>query len=119
MEDTEDKFHEEAGAKILERFFPSLVTDCVRLHVAAKRYLCAVRPEYFERLSEASVHSLKLQGGPMTREEVAVFEANPNAAAIVKLRYLDDEGKVAGLQTPDFAHFAPMVQRVVDAHCGA
>lgn len=117
MDDTEDKFHEEAGAKVLERFFPSLVTDCVRLHVAAKRYLCAARPEYFERLSEASVHSLKLQGGPMTPEEVETFEANPNAVAIIKLRYLDDEGKVAGLETPNFAHFAPMVQRVVDAHC--
>jgi len=119
MDDTEDKLHEEAGAKILERFFPSLVTDCVRLHVAAKRYLCAARPEYFERLSEASIHSLKLQGGPMTPEEVTTFEANPNADAIIKLRYLDDEGKIAGLKTPSFAHFAPMVQRVVDAHCGA
>ena len=118
MGDTEDKLHEEAGAKVLERFFPSLVTDCVRLHVAAKRYLCAARPEYFDRLSEASVHSLKLQGGPMSSDEVKVFEANPNAAAIVKLRYLDDEGKVAGLETPGFAHFAPMVQRVVDGHCG-
>jgi len=100
MDDTEDKLHEEAGAKILERFFPSLVTDCVRLHVAAKRYLCAARPEYFERLSEASIHSLKLQGGPMTPEEVTTFEANPNADAIIKLRYLDDEGKIAGLKTP-------------------
>lgn len=118
MADTEDRHHEEAGAEVLERFFPSLVTDCVRLHVAAKRYLCAARPEYFDKLSEASVHSLNLQGGPMNAEEVAEFEQNPNADAIVKLRYLDDAGKVAGLETPGFAHFAPMVQRVVDAHCG-
>ena len=118
MDDTKDRFHEEAGAKVLEWFFPTLVTDCVRLHVAAKRYLCAARPEYFERLSEASIHSLNLQGGPMTSDEVAEFEQNPNAEAIVKLRYLDDEGKVAGLKTPPFSHFAPMVQRVVDAHCG-
>ena len=54
----------------------------------------------------------------MTSDEVAEFEQNPNAEAIVKLRYLDDEGKVAGLKTPPFSHFAPMVQRVVDAHCG-
>ena len=118
MDDTEDRYHEEAGAKILERFFPPIVTDCVRLHVAAKRYLCAARPEYFDRLSEASIHSLNLQGGPMNTEEVAEFETNPNAKAIVKVRYLDDEGKVAGLETPPFAHFAPMVQNVVDAHCG-
>lgn len=115
-DDTEDRFHEEAGAKVLEQFFPSIVTDCVRYHVAAKRYLCATRPEYFNRLSAASVHSLTLQGGPMSTEEVAAFERNPNLEKIVAVRYLDDAGKYADMQTPDFAHFAPMVQRIVDAH---
>ena len=116
MDDTEDRHHEDAGAEVLEPFFPSVVTDCVRYHVAAKRYLCATRPDYFARLSDASVHSLNLQGGPMSREEVAAFEENPNLKAIVQVRYLDDAGKVAEMVTPDFAHFAPMVQRVVDAH---
>ena len=119
MEDTEDRFHEEAGARVLEAFFPSLVTDCVRYHVAAKRYLCATRPEYFARLSEASVHSLNLQGGPMSAEEIAEFERNPNLREIVAVRYLDDAGKHAEMETPPFAHFAPMVQRVVDRHCRA
>ena len=119
MEDEEDRLHEEAGAAVLERFFPTLVTDCVRWHVAAKRYLCATKPEYFERLSEASVHSLNLQGGPMDAEEVAAFERNPNAREIVQVRYLDDAGKHPDMETPGFAHFAPMVQRVVDGHCGA
>ena len=118
MDDTEDRFHEAAGAAVLERFFPSVVTDCVRHHVAAKRYLCATRPEYLKRLSEASVHSLKLQGGPMSAEEVAAFEANPNLGSIVQVRYLDDAGKRADMPTPSFSHFAPMVQRLVDAHCG-
>jgi phosphonate degradation associated HDIG domain protein len=117
MEDTHDKYHEEAGARVLERFFPSIVTDCVRHHVAAKRYICATDPRYLEQLSEASLHSLKLQGGPMSAEEVAKFEKHPNVRAIVKVRYLDDAGKVAGMVTPGFAHYAPMVQRVVDAHC--
>ena len=119
MEDTEDRFHEEAGARVLEAFFPSLVTDCVRYHVAAKRYLCATRPEYFARLSEASVHSLNLQGGPMNAEEIAEFERNPNLKEIVAVRYLDDAGKHAEMDTPSFAHFAPMVQRVVYRHCRA
>lgn len=118
MDDTHDKLHEEAGAKILERFFPAIVTDCVRHHVAAKRYLCAVKPDYFARLSQASVHSLSLQGGPMTADEVAAFEQSPNLKDIVKVRHLDDAGKHADMQTPSFAHFALMVQRVVDAHCG-
>ena len=116
MDDTEDRFHEDAGAQVLERFFPTVVTDCVRFHVAAKRYLCATRAEYFSRLSKASVHSLNLQGGPMDAEEVAEFETNPNLEAIVQVRYLDDAGKRANMETPSFAHFAPMVQRVVDRH---
>ncbi|MEM8812540.1 MAG: HD domain-containing protein [Pseudomonadota bacterium] len=116
MEDTEDRHHEDAGAAILERFFPSIVTDCCRYHVAAKRYLCATKPDYFRRLSEASVHSLKLQGGPMNADEVAAFESNPNMKAIIAVRYLDEAGKVPGMQTPDFHHFAPMVQRMVDRH---
>ena len=116
MDDTEDRHHEDAGAQILERFFPSVVTDCCRYHVAAKRYLCATKPAYFERLSEASVHSLNLQGGPMTTEEVAEFEKNPNLDHIIAVRYLDEAGKVAGMQTPDFHHFAPKVQKLVDVH---
>ncbi|MGB7267953.1 MAG: HD domain-containing protein [Albidovulum sp.] len=116
MDDTEDRFHEEAGAEVLERFLPSVITDCVRYHVAAKRYLCATRPEYFKRLSEASIHSLNLQGGPMNAEEAAEFEKNPNLAQIVAVRYLDDAGKRADMQTPDYWHFAPMVQRMVDLH---
>jgi len=118
MDDTEDKFHEEAGAEVLERFLPSVVTDCVRHHVAAKRYLCATRPEYFRRLSAASVHSLNLQGGPMAAGEVAEFERQPNLEAIVRVRYLDDAGKRPDMETPPFAHYAPMIQRLVDAHCG-
>ncbi len=117
MDDTEDRHHEDAGAAVLERFFPSVITDCVRFHVAAKRYLCATKPTYFDRLSAASVHSLMLQGGPMTPDEVAVFEQNPNLKQIVAVRYLDDAGKRDDMETPDFWHFAPMVQRMVDRQC--
>ena len=102
---------------MLERFFPTLVTDCVRYHVAAKRYLCAARPEYFKRLSDASVHSLNLQDGPMSSAEIAEFEKNPNVKEIVKVRHYDDAGKRADMKTQPFSHYAPMVQRVVDAHC--
>ena len=117
MDDTEDRFHEEAGAKVLEAFFPSLVIDCVRYHVAAKRYLCATNPHYFGKLSEASVHSLKLQGGPMNEDEVKAFEENPNLEKIVQVRYLDEAAKDPDMETPDYWHYAPMVQRVVDRHC--
>ncbi|MGB3280949.1 MAG: HD domain-containing protein [Pseudorhodobacter sp.] len=116
-DDTHDRHHEEAGAEVLADYFPTLVTDCVRYHVAAKRYLCATRPAYFKRLSAASVHTLGLQGGPMSTDEVIEFERNPNLEQIIQVRYLDEAGKDPDLQTPGFAHFAPMVQRVVDAHC--
>ncbi|MES0825788.1 (R)-1-hydroxy-2-trimethylaminoethylphosphonate oxygenase [Ruegeria sp. SCP11] len=118
-DDTEDRHHEDAGAEVLEQFFPSVITDCCRYHVAAKRYLCATKPEYFNRLSAASVHTLELQGGPMSAEEVAEFEDNPNLNEIIQVRYLDEAGKRADMETPDFAHFAPMVQRMVDRHLGA
>lgn len=117
-DDTHDRHHEDAGGDILAPFFPTLVTDCVRYHVAAKRYLCATKPSYFDRLSPASVHTLGLQGGPMTAAEVAEFERNPNLPQIIQVRYLDEAGKHANMQTPPFQHFAPMVQRVVDAHMG-
>ncbi|MEH6360696.1 MAG: HD domain-containing protein, partial [Amylibacter sp.] len=119
MDDVEDKFHEDAGAEVLGPFFPTLVTDCVRYHVAAKRYLCAAKPSYFKRLSEASIHSLNLQGGPMNADEVAAFEKNPNLKDIVKVRYYDEAGKRADIETKPFSHYAPMVQRIVDAHAGA
>ena len=117
MEDVEDRFHEEAGAEVLEQFFPKLVTDCVRHHVAAKRYLCATRPAYFDRQSDASVHSLNLQGGPMSDEEVVVFEKNANLREIIKVRHYDDAGKRADMTTRDYSFYAPMIQRIVDVHC--
>ena len=118
-DDVVDKHHEDAGADLLAPLFPPLVTDCVRYHVAAKRYLCATRPDYLHKLSAASVHTLMLQGGPMGGSEVADFEANPHYRDIVKVRVYDDAGKRAGLPTKSFADYAPMVQRVVDAHGAA
>ena len=116
MDDVEDRFHEESGARLLQNLFPQLIVDCVRFHVPAKRYLCKVEPDYFNDLSEASVHSLNLQGGPMTNQEVIAFERNPYAEAIVKVRRYDDKSKIADQITPSFSHYAPIIQRVVDRH---
>ena len=116
MNDTVDRLHEEAGATVLAEFFPSVVTDCVRDHVAAKRYLCAVDPTYFDDLSDASVQSLSLQGGPMNEAEVAEFEKLENTRDIVQVRLYDDRGKVHGMEVPGFDHYRSMVQGVVDSH---
>ncbi|MFK7858289.1 MAG: HD domain-containing protein [Granulosicoccus sp.] len=117
MGDTDDKHHESAGADVLRHFFPPLVTDCVRYHVDAKRYLCAVDADYYALLSPASVHSLKLQGGVMSALEITNFEKNPNLQAIVLVRRYDDQGKLTNLATPPFGHYVPALERVVAAHC--
>jgi phosphonate degradation associated HDIG domain protein len=97
LENGIDNVHETAGADYLAPYFSRAVTEPIRLHVAAKRYLCATDDGYFGRLSDASVNSLMVQGGPMNAEEVAAFEANPHYRDAVKLRLYDDDGKVEGL----------------------
>jgi gamma-butyrobetaine dioxygenase len=100
-----DTRHEEAGADWLRPHFVDEVTSAVRLHVAAKRYLCAVEPEYLHTLSPASVHSLHLQGGPMTPDEATSFAALPGAALAVAVRRWDDMGKAPGVAVPPLAHY--------------
>ncbi len=117
-DDIEDKHHHEAGAEVLAPFFPPVVTECVRLHVAAKRYLCATDPSYFGKLSTASVHTLSLQGGPMSDAEVAAFRKNPFHDEAVRVRIWDEGGKVQGMKTRPFRDYEPLLQRVVDAHLG-
>ncbi|MGI9359691.1 MAG: (R)-1-hydroxy-2-trimethylaminoethylphosphonate oxygenase [Paracoccaceae bacterium] len=114
MDDTEDRFHENAGAAVLENFFPTVITDCCRYHVAAKRYLCATDPQYFNKLSDASIHSLNLQGGPMSEAEIINFKRNPNLKQILTVRLYDDAAKVPKMATPSFRHFAPLVHKMLN-----
>jgi [1-hydroxy-2-(trimethylamino)ethyl]phosphonate dioxygenase len=100
-----DDRHEALGQRFLAKHFGPAVTEPVRLHVEAKRYLCAVDPEYRAKLSPASEQSLRLQGGPMTPAEVAEYERGPFAAAAARVRRWDDVAKVPGLPTPPLAHF--------------
>jgi [1-hydroxy-2-(trimethylamino)ethyl]phosphonate dioxygenase len=112
-----DNHHDEAGAQVLERFFPPLVTECVRLHVAAKRFLCATDPGYFDKLSDASVKTLALQGGPMSAEEVSEFRGNPYFNEAVRVRLWDEAAKEPEMVVPGFEHYVPLLQQVVDRHC--
>jgi gamma-butyrobetaine dioxygenase len=108
-----DGRHEEIGCGWLKKWFGPDVAEPVRLHVAAKRYLCAVDPSYLARLSAASRHSLELQGGPFSAAEVKAFEQNPHHAAAVRLRRWDDTAKVVGLQVPPFDHYRPRLESLV------
>ncbi|MFJ4921014.1 TauD/TfdA family dioxygenase [Streptomyces sp. NPDC088725] len=110
-----DNRHSHTGADRLTEWFGPEVTEPIRLHVAAKRYLCAVEPEYFGRLSEASVYTLKVQGGPMSPAEVTAYEANPYSADGVAVRRWDDEGKDPKASAPDFAHFRPLLASLLRA----
>ncbi len=103
--------HEELGARFLAHAFDPAVTEPIRLHVPAKRYLCTARPGYFGTLSPASVRSLELQGGPMTADEVKEFEAGAHFEAAATIREYDDRAKVVGLTTPPFAHFRTYLER--------
>jgi phosphonate degradation associated HDIG domain protein len=105
-----DGLHEELAAAYLARWFGEAVTEPIRLHVPAKRFLCWKDPEYFRHLSPASVESLALQGGPMNDEQAAAFLRNPSADAAIALRHWDDEAKVPGLRVPDAAYYLPILR---------
>jgi gamma-butyrobetaine dioxygenase len=107
--------HGEAGARWLSRWFGEAVTEPVRLHVAAKRYLCAVDAGYFGLLSAESVRTLSLQGGPMTAAEVAAFEALPFSGHAVAVRRWDDQAKDPEVTPLRFAYFAPLLGALVRA----
>lgn len=107
---TFDARHEDTGARWLERRFGAEVSEPVRLHVPAKRYLCAVDEDYFGRLSPASVTTLKLQGGPMSSAEISRFEAEPFHREAVLLRRSDDQGKIAGLATPSLEDYRGLLE---------
>jgi len=106
---TSDAHHEQTGARWLAQRFPSQISEPVRLHVPAKRYLCAVDAGYLAQLSPASVHTLKLQGGPMSAREVAEFQSEPFYKDAVRLRHWDDQGKVAGLKTPSLLDYLKLI----------
>ena len=100
-----DTQHESAGSAWLSQYFGPEVTEPVRMHVAAKRYLAALEPGYFDQLSDASKLSLKLQGGPMTAKQVRAFEAERFFADAVRLRRWDEEGKIIGYLGPSVGYF--------------
>ncbi len=108
-----DLRHETAGADWLAIYFPPEVVDPIRLHVAAKRYLCYAEPGYWQALSPASRASLRVQGGPFTADEAKSFSEYPHFRAAVVLRRWDDAAKVSGLQTPDVCHYRRYLEAVL------
>jgi phosphonate degradation associated HDIG domain protein len=114
----QDARHERSGSRWLAARFGPEISEPVRLHVPAKRYLCATEAEYFKQLSAASVTTLKLQGGPMSAKEIAAFESEPYWRDALSIRRCDDQGKIAGLKTPGFEHYRPLIDRLARATTG-
>jgi len=104
-----DARHEAIGSHWLSRRLRAEVCEPVRLHVAAKRYLCATDETYLAQLSPASVVTLKLQGGPMSAQEVAEFKQERFFEEAVRVRRWDDQGKVAGLMTPGLGDYRALI----------
>jgi [1-hydroxy-2-(trimethylamino)ethyl]phosphonate dioxygenase len=110
-----DGRHEEAGCSWLAAHFGPKVTEPIRLHVAAKRYLCAVDPAYLAGLSPASRLSLSLQGGPLEAEKRADFESNPLYHDAIRLRHWDDTAKVPGLKVPGLEYYRARLEAAVNS----
>ena len=105
--------HGDLGGDWVAARFDAAVSEPVRLHIEAKRFLCARDPDYHDHLSSASKYTLTRQGGPMTADEAEAFEARPHAADAVLLRRLeDDHGKLTGVEIPPLSHFRPLLDRL-------
>jgi len=106
--------HEKLGADFLrEQGFSEKVAQLIEHHVNAKRYLVFKHPDYFARLSEASVKTLAFQGGPMKPGEALAFETNPYFRGILQLRAWDEQAKIPGQPTPDMVHYLTMAEGLV------
>lgn len=104
-----DAQHEVTGAAFLARWFPPSVTEPVRLHVEAKRYLCAVESGYAEALSRASALSLRLQGGMHNVRQQNDFLSLPTAQDAIRLRRYDDRGKRPDWDVPDLESYRSLL----------
>ncbi len=108
-----DDFHEELGYRFVDKYFKQSVAEPVRLHVAAKRYLCTQDPQYLSKLSKPSLLSLQLQGGPMTQEECRLFEQNPYYLDAIQLRRYDDLAKIPNLDVRVLSHYRPFMEELL------
>ena len=113
LADAPDAAHEEIGHAYVARHFPDAVSEPVRLHVAAKRYLCATDTHYLGHLSPASIESLQRQGGPMTDTELDAFEEETFFNQAVTLRHWDDRAKAENLVVPGLDSYRATIESLV------
>jgi len=105
--------HARIGAAWVLRWFPPSVSEPVRLHVEAKRYLTSVEPSYGSALSGESDRTLGLQGGPMSHAESRRFHAQAHSASSVRLRRYDDLAKDPDFEPPGIENFFELLRSVL------
>ena len=102
--------HQYAALPFLRGLFGERVLGAIKLHVDAKRYLCAIRPGYQSALSDDSQRSLLLQGGVFDAAQTDVL-TQPGGMDAVRLRIWDDLAKSEAAATPPLAHFMARASR--------
>ncbi len=115
LEGVGGEHHEAVGAAWLSRSFPPAVTEPIRLHAEAKRYLLTREPDYRDQLAEASLKSLEFQGGLMSEEELNAFESLPHHGDAVHLRRIDDRAKDPGAKTPRLESWRMLLARLASS----
>ena len=105
----QDFQHEVVGCEFLKQHFDNSVVEPIRLHVEAKRYLCATDTDYLDNLSPASKRSLEVQGGVMSKDEASEFEKLPHASESIKLRKWDDQAKVPNARPASVQHWINLI----------
>jgi phosphonate degradation associated HDIG domain protein len=106
-----DDQHQYFAIPFLRPLFRPAVIEAIRLHVDAKRALCALEPDYYAALSDDSKRSLALQGGAYSKEQAHEFLAKPHAEQAIRVRRWDDLAKIPGAATPPLAHYLAVAAR--------
>jgi len=114
-----DDLHQYFALPFLRPVLSDAVLEPIRLHVDAKRCLCAIDETYLGQLSVDSVRSLELQGGIFSSEEANAFLQKPYAEDALRLRRWDDLAKEEHRVTPGLDHYMSVVERAMNRRLAA
>ena len=103
-----DGKHEDIAFNFLKNYFKPEVTEPIKLHVSAKRYLCREK-SYYNLLSKASKVSLELQGGKMNNDEAQKFILLKHHKNAITLRKYDDEGKIPNMKIKNINDYKELI----------
>ena len=109
VRNSKDGKHEDIGYEYLKNFFKKDIVEPIKHHVMAKRYL-ARENKYYNKLSEASKLSLKLQGGVLNNKEALIFEKDEFFKDSIKLRKFDEAAKKIGVKIKNISEYKNLLE---------